>query len=72
MFNKVEQYIENFLVNKSDKLIVDIMKNKLKVKVVRKDDNITFDVRYGGAEISSDSVDVSCRKCCKCVCGNEA
>lgn len=54
----MKKYIEQFIMNDCDSIIVDILKQKLDVKIYREGDDITFTVNFADYTIAQDIVNI--------------
>ena len=54
----MKRFIENFIMNECDDIIVDIMAKKLDVNICRESDEICFTVKFSGNTIAQDRIDI--------------
>ena len=55
---KMKKFIENFIINECDEVIVDIMAEKLKVDITRDGDDIHFKVTFANKVIAEDRIGI--------------
>lgn len=54
----MKKIIENYIINECDEIIVDIMTQKLDVKIERIEDDIHFIVTFAGKTIADDKINI--------------
>jgi hypothetical protein len=58
MFDSVKKQIHNIVMHECDDIIVDLMKNKLDIKVYKDGGDIVFTVSFSGQLIREDRVTI--------------
>lgn len=54
----MKKYIERFITNECDDIIIDIMAEKLDVNIERESDNIKFTVKFANKVIAEDVINI--------------
>jgi len=62
MFGKLKRQIEEYMLNECDDVIVNMMREKLKIDVTRKGNEITWEVTFSGKLVSKSVIDISAAK----------
>jgi len=54
----MKKFIENYIVNECDDIIIDIMAKKLNVNITREEDDICFTVTFADKIIAQDRINI--------------